>query len=463
MDVNEKLKIAILRILNMNNLRLFGCMFYNFIVSIEESNDIIKQSLENLDITDPDLKIEMEESFKDFLTASIFIDDSKPHIIIYDSFIKEKSVEELTFVILHEILHFLKGDTYRGTNKDQTIYNLAADHIINNSLIKDINDNKLQKVAEPKDRFLIDKIKQRNMSTEEVYDYLLNTVKINPLGNSSVKIFPKSGGEEDAGKAININISEIEIDNKKSIHIEDINSSKSETENLEQKQTTESLKSEARALMNQESISKGMATGSLKDLITKIIEVEIPWEKLLERALLTKIVPDHDNRIWTNPRKRLRAHGYVFPGRGTSKKASIAAICIDTSGSISKKDLKKFSSIIIQSFSKFDELWILKHDIKIHQNIRIKTSDVDASDIISKYYGRGGTSHKYIFKEIQKSFEKKKEDIGIVIILTDFESDIEHMWARYSWTRRIPVSVVLTRNNPVPKYIDPHPVLIKDK
>lgn len=461
MDVVEKLKIATLRILNMNNLRLFGCMFYNFNVSLSNGKNLIEESIKRVESEDPKLVDLVRDALESFLTAYVFIDDGKPHIVLYDSFIEKKSPEELTFVLLHEILHFLKGDTYRGMGKDQTLYNLAADHVINTSLIKDINDNKLKKVEDPGDGFTIPRLKDKNMSTEEVYEYLKSKAKVNPVSKLSI---PSMGGQgETDGRPTNVNISNIEIDGKHTVQIEDIEQNSNESQVAQEKQITESLKSEARALMNQEQIGKGMASGSLKDLITKIIEVEIPWEKLLERALLTKIVPDADNRIWTNPLKRLRAHGHVLPGRGTSKKASVAVICIDTSGSISQKNLQQFSSIVLQAFSKFDELWVMKHDVRIHENVRIKTSEATADDIISSYNGRGGTSHKYVFKEIQKSFELKKQDIGIVILLTDFDSDVERIWPKHTWTKRIPVSVVLTRNRKIPSIVDPHPVIIKDE
>ena len=78
-------------------------------------------------------------------------------------------------------------------------------------------------------------------------------------------------------------------------------------------------------------------------------------------------------------------------------------------------------------------------------------------------YGRGGTSHRDAFDLIEEDYVEG-ENIGMVISLTDFESDIESIWSRYNWKDEIPFKVLLTSGGrSVPVEIDDSPILIDAK
>ena len=459
----EKLRISLLRILTSNNLKLFGCILYNFKIEMRNSEPLFKSIREQLEKSNKlsksvDAVIDLVSQQ---LTAFATFQNGKPYIALYDSFITTKTINELIFVILHEILHVLDGHHHRCGSRDPLMYNLAADHVINTTLKKDVDSGDLKKVSVPEDCFIIPELKSKpNMTTLEVYEYLMKNSQTKKQQSLSI---PGIGSPDDGGDSGNteMDIVEVSINGKDKTIIKDIIASQNNTKE-EVSESTEELISEVRTLMNSDESNRGFASGALKDFIEKIIEVEIPWDKLLERVILTKIVPCPDNRVWTRPLKRLRAHKILLPGPGTARKASVACIVIDTSGSISKTNLQRFTSIVLQSLTYFDEIWIMKHDYTIHQNVRIKTSEVNNDDFIFEYKGRGGTSHKDIFKEIEKSVVEKRDQLGIVIMLTDFESDIESLWDNYKWVNKVPVSIVLTKKISVPKNIDPYPILIKD-
>ena len=202
-----------------------------------------------------------------------------------------------------------------------------------------------------------------------------------------------------------------------------------------------------------------------KIAIEEITKVEVPWYKLLEKAILVNINPNPDTRTWTNPMKRLRAHGIIIPGTGIDKDLETLVICIDTSASISEQHLKIFAGVCIDSCSKFKKIWILKHDVKIHQNVIINSNEIDKEKIISKMSGRGGTSHLAVYREIEEQFNKKELKMGLILFLTDFDSNIQNIYQDYEWTKSIPVIHIVTDEHyfkKIPKDLDSSPILIKE-
>lgn len=471
----QKLRIALLRLLNLESLRLFGGLIYNFNIKVLHTETVRLQIDKQLPDLDKDIRDQISQILTDGSTAFVTIENNQPQLRIYDTFIDTKTTEELTYVCLHEILHILDGHTYRSRSLDGTLFNLAADHVINKALNEDIKKGILKKVSIPDDAFTLKELLNKNMSTEEVYDYLKSKATVNkqkvhlnlPASGTGTGQTSKDNGDsegQDNSVAVNVEISEVEINGKTIQTVTDIQSSDDKSSETQDRTTVEALKAEARASINSHNEkSRGSQSGALSKLLSSIIEVDIPWEVILERALLTKLVDSKDTRTWARPNRKLFAHGFVLPGNYQDWKTSVGVIAMDMSGSISDKDIKKFANIVITSLQHFDSIWIIKHDVRIHDQLTISSDEIEAGHFALNTKGRGGTSHKYVFNEIQKSFESGESDIGIVILLTDFDSDVHRIWDTYEWVKRIPVCVCLTRNNNVPETIDPKPILIESK
>lgn len=451
MDNAEKLRIALLRILNSNILRLFGCLIYNFDINLINTDSILWYEEDKIPKNIRDI-------VKDKLTANVTLIDGKPVMNVYTSFIETKNVGELIFVMLHEILHILDGHCLRGHSMNPELFGLAADHVINVPLRQDVSKKILKKVSVPKDCFIIEELAKKDRTLEEVYHWLekhsqTKTMKIgqaNPGGG-------QGDGQGSEGQPFEIKMLEVDMDGKKRVMVTDIIPASGDNIN---KAATESIKAEARAVMNNDSIiGKGDTSGSINGLIKKMIEVKIPWTHLLERAISSKVVPSSDNRNWSRIQKRPYAMGLTLPGFDVDEKPAILILLEDQSGSIKDKDIQKFASVLYQSLSYFDEVRIMRHDTKVHFDKTYESSQVNPDQIKFSTHGRGGTSHKECFKRIQDSFEND-DDISMIIMLTDFASDIERLWNRYNWTKHIPVSVVLNEDATVPKYVDEKPIRI---
>lgn len=465
MDVQEKLRISLLRVLNSNALRLFGCLIYNFDIELIDTDEI------TWDWKKSGLSKSVVEILENQLTAAVTIIDGTPKMIIFTKFIKEKTIEELIFVMLHEIMHILGGHCIRHGDRNHEIYNLAGDHVINKSLIDDIKSGNLPKTKAPKDLFIVDKLIKKNLTTEEVYDYLYNKAKIGTYCNGTLKtnIPQTSNGINGSNPPtkneqtnIQIKVLEVEVNNK-TLQFP-VDATISHEGKNKAKETTESLKSEARAIMSNDNIiGKGNSSGSVANLIKKMIEVEIPWTTLLDRSICSKIVPDPDNRSWRHLQKRMYTHGFTIPGTTEEEKPATLIIAEDQSGSISDKHIKKFASVIMQSIKYFDEVRVIKHDVKIHSDETIDVQSMSMDKVLFETLGRGGTSHKYVFQAIEDSFNDDTSDISLILLLTDFDSDVEREWKKHEWPKEIPVSIILPGHRKIPTYIDPNPILINTK
>lgn len=439
MDAVKKLNLSQLRILNTNALRLFGCLLYNFNTIYIETDTLFRDDMED------DIKklIEMQA------TAMATIVNGKPTIGFYNTFIDECDVEELTFVNLHEILHiidkhYMAGDTYQ----DMHLHNLAADHIINTALKKDIDDGVMRKVKCPDHAFIIDDLVGNNKYTTvaEVYNWLVENAKQN-------KVITLPGG---------FKLYSITINGKTQTVIQDVDQVQAGEGEGDPGDIADQLQAEARTILETaEALFKGLAPGSaVNKLLESIIKLEIPWTSLLDKSISQKIVPDDSNRSWKCLQKRPFALGLLYPCDDITEKPSTLVILEDQSGSVTDKDIKKFASVLLQSVRYFDEVWIMRHDVRIHHNKRYKSNQTSEAELIFEAGGRGGTSHRHVFKQIEDAFDEG-DDLSLVIMLTDFYSDIENLWPKYEWTKNVPVTIVCNSSKEIPKYVDKTPIYIK--
>jgi len=157
--------------------------------------------------------------------------------------------------------------------------------------------------------------------------------------------------------------------------------------------------------------------GNLPEYLTtyldELLKVEIPWETLVEKSIKTNIIMKPDDRSWRSLNKFFMPHRLNLPGTSLTQELEGTGTLIvgcDSSASISHKDLKKFSGIIETSMIHFKTIHLIVHDTIIHQR---KMFDKDTIHEFYRfisdegYRGRGGTSHKYLFEEVQTEYWEK--------------------------------------------------------
>jgi predicted metal-dependent peptidase len=425
----QLLKVCRLKILNIGCLRLFGCILYKFDILFTDDNSIP--------------------------TAICTIRNKRPTIIFNINFVnKLTNFRELLFILIHEISHFINHHLTRARDKHRHIYNLAGDHIINKMLLEDSRSSLREHIADPAKypALVFDEIIYENWTTDEVYVWIMENKAIEILidaetGEISVKLPGRS----------TMKLSP------------DLNPNENETNLLSDKEAQEietvvnEIRSEIRAAIDNNLIGKGNSSSSkIFQFIDELTKVEIPWDHLVENCINSTITISPDNRSWKNINKRMSYYNYLMPSKGTVEKKDNLYILIDTSGSISTRNLSKFCYVIEGCLHYFDHIKIIHHDTTVTNTVSIRSSEfIEKKEELFKMYGRGGTSHHQSFKAIEDDYIDN-EPIGMVLALTDYESDIEYIWNDFKWKDEIPFKLILTTDrHSVNPLIDPSPIIIK--
>ena len=428
MTADEKLRQAILKILAKSKFKLFGCLIYKFDLQI------INES-----------KIDGDHSPK---TAYCFINpiNKKPSIHFYREFIDSSisNVHQMIWVILHEMIHFIDGhlSKFRIEGRDQHMYNLAADHDINTKLDEDIKGVLKGELEAWSGKFVIDELIDKDYSLIEVYEWLMDK-----KSKIVLKFRKSSEGKDKADEnRVDGDVADVYIDGKYkgSVNLDLTADSSGDGEAV-----ADELKSEIRSIINNllnKHTSKGIGKGKIYEYLEKISALEVPWNILLENAIQTTMIKSNTNKSWKNIRKKYRHIGVTLPDTSKDLIMDNLYIVLDTSGSMSTLELEKFMDLIIQSINYFKTIKIIQHDYGI-QNILDLTRDnfeMEKENIFS-IYGRGGTSHDDCFKYIEDQFFNEDEKIGLVILCTDYGSDIEQIWNNFEFHKFIPVKVLCTQ------------------
>ena len=438
MNSTEKFHVALAKIMTRSALRLFGCMIYKF--DIKLMDDIEGQTPK---------------------TACCYINRStkKPTILFYKQYINTLTVPELMFDILHEMVHFIDGhlNPVRIEKKDFEIFNLAADHIINSMLEEDSHGALKDYISAPSHtHFQVPFFIGKKCTLNEVYEWLMNNIKrINITINGQTG----QGNVTIDGK----NVGNINLDLSNDPNAQQDSGNSQDNENL-----TNELKDELRSIINnvlEQNSSRGSGNSKIYEYIKEITKLEIPWTMLLENAIESTLSKSNQNLSWRQPRKRLRVYNIILPDKDKEFTLDALYVLQDTSGSVSTKNQEKFVNIIEQSINFFSKVIVIQHENNISNILELDKESFQLNrDKIFEIYGRGGTSHKDCFNYIENKFFEDDEKIALIIILSDFESDIIEIWNNYKFHEYINIKVLCTISNKViANYVDNTPIYINDK
>jgi predicted metal-dependent peptidase len=418
------------KLLNISDLRLFGFIIYKF----------------DLRVVD---ELDLGNGYKLETACCTFINKKPTIIFITDFILKLENLKTIQFVLLHEILHFLNHHLHRVHERDRHIWNIAGDHVINSILIADMNGKLKDHIKSPNEPepVILHELEGQNMSTEEVYEWLMTNKVINISMTANGKIKIQRPGHRDI-------IVEGDLDS--SNNLEGIG----EDTKKEIQSTIDEMKASLRAALDNSPASRSLEGSKIYEFIDQLTKVELPWDVILEACINSTMVSSPDNRSWKNINRRMAWYGYMIPHNGMIEKKDNLILLIDTSGSISMANLQKFCFVIESSLNHFDHIMVIQHDYHI-TDIKKYTHDefLNHKGLGFEIHGRGGTSHKDAFEKIEKDYIEG-ENIGMVIALTDYESDIEPIWNQFKWKDEIPFKLVLTENHKVDPAVDDKPIYI---
>ena len=419
MSKTDKLKKAKLKMFRKDyGLRLFGARSYAFNWRTEDMHPNIEGCVKwNL----------IDKKFDGNIYINNFYLDKDDY-----------THDNLIALIIHELLHILHKHGERRGTRDPAIFALAADHIID----RDLREMKL--IPYQNNFNIIPQLDYElpKCSLIEAYNWLNNkrnnyNIQQNNNDNNIIGFTIK---HKDNNEEYNVTLTP------------DDDSKLTDEEKNELKQHVEQFISETRAL-HQIMKDKGDTSGKHSEYLERLLKVEIKWEDLLDKAIKTNVILKPNERSWRRLHKNYLAHNITLPGISyEEEKENIGRLIIgiDTSGSIDKTNLEKFSYILSKSLKYFEEVILLVHDIEVHQIETFQKEDFGkVYDFIKNvgFKGRGGTSHRPIFKLISNDYFKDGDDIDIlsmIIFLTDLESDVESDITNHEWSKSVPTVFMST-------------------
>ena len=318
--------------------------------------------------------------------------------------IKDMPQQQVMGVVAHEVLHCAFQHMFRRRYREQEKWNKACDYVINAILLQ-------EGFSLPKSRLF--NRKYSDMSAEEVYEKLPNEPSGGgkngaasdwDFGSSLDPALPDPAtGETKSASAVKSSSKDWEIATKQAAHI---------------------------------SKQQGNLPGNLSSLIDELLTPQIPWREQLWRFFNQR---KPDRITWNKPNRRLAYAGIYLPTKRFVPTGDVV-IAVDTSGSISDRELQHFASEFneIHRTLRPRKTYVLDIDTQIHSVDEYTEYDVPKFEM----HGRGGTRFEPVFEWI----EQENLTPDAVVYLTDGYA---------SWPAPInkyPVLWVITNHDVIPPW-----------
>jgi len=333
--------------------------------------------------------------------------------------IEKMNKEELIVTLAHEVGHITLKHAIRVGGRDQKIFNIAADYVVNAILLEDgIGTVALFR----KMRILYDE-KFRGMSVEEVYDI----IKKNPSAYSQQGDFPidhetwGAGIGEGQGNKPNGNENEKNnngTDNNKGIvekwGLPTGNLSESKRQQIESEINDRINK----AITIEQQVRGDKSSKLSRDFIKKLEEPRVDWRQLLAQYL----EDTSTNNTYRRFNKKYLPMGVLLPTPNVER--TKINIMLDVSGSIGDELLRKFISdvwYLLSANDSYEEVNIYQVDTQILSHVKVSIGDdigSIASEILTRK-GTGGTNFNEFFKYLEDNNNQ-----SITIVFTDGDATI---------------------------------------
>ena len=315
-------------------------------------------------------------------------------------FFKDLDVDEIQFVLCHEVLHVALDHFGRRTHRDPSWWNMANDYVINGMLVRDkIGKMPTKKVLDPNEKDENGATAQRvglyderylEWTSEAVYDDLEKR-KVKKQLTMDVHIEMGDDGASGKGKDQKAKGIPVQIDAD------------------ELKKLKEEMKNK---VLQAAQAAAGKLPASLKRLIDDLVEPKISWRDLLQQNIQSCITDDF---TWMRPNRKHMYSGIFLPVLDKDETIDIA-IAIDMSGSISDSMAKDFLSEVYGIMNAYNDftISIVCFDTQVY-NYQVFTKD-SADDLLSyQCKGGGGTDFMAFWNFwMEEQIEPKK-----AVVFTD--------------------------------------------
>jgi len=291
-------------------------------------------------------------------------------------FFNALSNKEIEFVIAHEILHCVFDHLGRREGRDPVLYNIAADYIVNNLLVRDRIGDKPKLVDCYQD------FKYEGWQSEAVYDELFEQAKENgkkfldELGELLDEHLDGEGdqdGEADAGETKDGNGNTV-----------------SKAKPKYSKEEAKKIKDEIKEGMLQaaQAAGAGNTPGEVQRMIKELTEPQMNWREIISQQIQSTIKHDF---TFQRPNRKGWQSGAILPGQNFDEQID-CCIALDMSGSIGDVQAKDFLGEvkgIMEQFKDYNiKIWCF--DTKVY-NEQEFTADGGEDLVDYELFGGGGT------------------------------------------------------------------------
>lgn len=226
--------------------------------------------------------------------------------------------KEIEFVIAHEILHCVFDHLGRREDRDHALYNIAADYIVNNLLVRDRIGDKPTVVDCYQD------FKYDGWTSEEVYD--------------DIKKQAEENGQEfldQLGEMLDEHL-DLDAENSSNNQSEGGESKAPSYSKEEIKQIKDEIKE---AVLNAASTAgAGNTPAEIQRMIKEFTEPKMNWRELLRQQIQSIVKSDFS---FQRPSRKGWQTGAILPSQQFDETIDIC-IGLDVSGSIQDSQLKDF-------------------------------------------------------------------------------------------------------------------------
>jgi predicted metal-dependent peptidase len=226
-------------------------------------------------------------------------------IKVHPDFIRECSLDEMVFVLAHEVSHIALKHVFRRGTRNKHKWNAACDIVINQLLV----DAKIGKM--PEGGLLNTALCQKaNYSADRVYDLLPDNPN-DGMGWGSGEAWDDvedAPGDEAAQRAAE---AEVKV-----------------------------MVSQAMAVAE----GRGKMPAGVRDLVKEILAPSVPWEDELREFAAVRL---QDESTWSRPSRRFMSQDLIMPAR-TGEALGEMMVAYDKSGSVNARTEARFNAEIIK-------------------------------------------------------------------------------------------------------------------
>jgi len=288
-------------------------------------------------------------------------------------FFNAMSNKEIEFVIAHEILHCVFDHLGRRGERHPMLYNIAADYIVNNTLVRDRIGDKPRLVECYQD------FKYEKWTSEEVYEDLLEELEKNgqdaldQLGEMLDEHvdWGSDGDEEGEGEETTDKNGNKISKKRPKLSEEDMRQIKDEVK--------EGMLSAA------QSAGAGNVPAGVARMIKELTEPKMNWRELLRQQIQSTIRNDF---TFARPNRKSQSCGAILPGMNFDETIDIC-VALDMSGSIGEWQARDFLSEIKGIMDEYQDyrikLWCFDTDVYGEEEFT-----ADGGEDLTDYEIRGG-------------------------------------------------------------------------